>query len=267
MPMPPVRFVAVLTVWWLVAAVGAARAASVTVEADPRLAPEVVTATNRAVSAAQALFEREYGLSLDHDVRVILAGDKNDFVEALVHDGKASPVAADEKAEYALGVSGRSTIIERPGRQAKPANVVFLLCHELTHQYQAQAGRGRFAAVHWLSEGVADYLAARLVEEMGLGRLDGYRRHWAKTVAAVSDRPRLAWLHGRDDWNAARKRFGAGLVYRMSDLAVLELVDRKGSGALFEYFTALRDMSPEQAFEKAFELDLATFEVQAEGRL
>lgn len=262
-----VRSAALLLLVWLLAAVGPAGAAAITVEADSRLNPEVVDATNRTVEAAQAFFAREYGLELDHDVRVILAGDKNDFVEALVHDGKASPVAADEKAEYALGVSGRSTIIERPGRQAKPDEVAFLLCHELTHQYQVQVAKGRFAAVHWLSEGVADYLAARLVADMGLGRLDGFRRRWEKTVAASPDRPRLAGLHGWEDWHAARKRFGAGLIYRMSGLAVLELVDRKGSAALFDYFKALRDMPPEQAFEKAFDLDLATFEVQAEGRM
>lgn len=265
-PVAGLRTAVVLVALWLATAAGQARAA-VTVEADTRLAPEVVEATDRAVAAVRAFFSREYGLELDHDVRIVLAGDKNDFAEALVHDAKASPVLADEKAEYAAGVSGRAVIVARPGRQAKPAAVAFLVCHELTHQYQAQVAPGRFAAVHWMSEGVADVVAARLVEDMGLGRLDDLRGRWEKTVGAASDRPRLAGLHGREDWHGARKRFGASLVYAMSDLAVLELTQRAGVAGLFDYFKALRAMAPEQAFEKAFDRDLATFEVQAEGRM
>jgi hypothetical protein len=244
-----------------------ALAARITVEADPRLGPDMVAMTNRAVEAAQAFFSREFGLTLDHDVRIVLAADKDEFIEALVHEAHNSPSFATEQAEHASGVSQNANIIEHLSRKADLGTVAFILCHEITHQFQHQTSNGRHNPVRWLSEGVADSLAARIVAGMGLGRLDDMCRQWEKIARGASDRPRLAGLHGWEDWKAARDRYGSNIVYRMGDVAVLELIDRKGLAALFDYFRLLRTLPHAQAFEKAFDLDLDNFEVQAEDRM
>lgn len=253
--------------WLVIGAVVPAWAAGVRVETETGVDPSSIVATNRAVETLLAFFAKTYDLTLDHEVFVKLTADKNDYVEALVHEARNSPVVAAKQAEVSTGVSQNNTIVERLGRRHDPAEVTFLICHELTHQFQDQARGRRYPPATWMNEGVADCLAGLMVERLGLGRLATLDRRWRRAVAAASDRPRLAQLRRHVDWSAARDRYGAGLVYRLGDVAVLELIDRKGVGSLFDYFKFLAEMPHERAFQEAFGLDADAFEVQVESSL
>lgn len=256
-----------LAAWclWLVAALsGPALAGQVTIVDDPDVAPAAVEAVDRAVAATLDLFREEFGLTLNHDVRLVLTANKEDYATALTRQGGHSRDAAASRADKSVGMSSRGgMIVENLGRQGNLAEKIFVAAHELTHQFEDQASGGRHNAVRWLSEGTADYVAARVVETSKLGRLADYRSRWTSQVAA-SARPPLAALHGYAAWLAAESRFGGNAIYRRGDLAVLQLIDARGERALFDYFRKLRDRDPERAFREAFGQDLGRFEQQAE---
>jgi hypothetical protein len=253
--------------WPWAGPVAPARAANVIVDVESGVDPSAVMVTNKAVEATQAYFAKVFDLTLDHDVRIKLTADKEDFIDALVHEARNAPVVAAKQAEQATGVSKNNTIVEHLGRKNDPARVAFLVGHELTHQYQEQASKTKHHPVLWITEGSADCIAGQIVERMGLGSLDALRRQWLKQVKAVSDKPRLANLRTWSDWSAAKDRYGPGLVYRMGDVAVCELIEQKGAAILFDYFKHLRTMPAKQAFEETFGLSMDTFELRAEDQM
>ena len=111
---------------------------------------------------------------------------------------------------------------------------------------------------------MADCIAAKVVEQSRLGSIAAYRNIWGKQFNSVTERPRLAELHGRANWAAAENRYGGNIIYRIADLAVLQLIELRGERALFEYFHRLQHMEFEQAFRETFGLDLNRFELQTE---
>jgi hypothetical protein len=247
---------------WLLA--GPALAGHVTIADDPDVDQAALDAVNQAIETTLDLFREDFGLTLDHDVRLQLTANKEDFAATLVRQGSHSRDSAANRADKSVGLSSRGKIVEDLGRQDNIAEKIFVAAHELTHQFQDQASGGRHGTVRWLSEGAADYLAAKVVERSRLGSLAAYRARWTRLVAAAAARPSLAALRGYGDWTAAENRYGGGLIYRLSDLAVLRLVELRGDRALFAFFRRLHDLDADRAFQETFGQDLDRFERQAE---
>lgn len=247
---------------WLLA--GPTLAGHVTVADDPDVDQAAVEAVNQAIETTLDLFRFEFGLTLDHDVRLVLTANKEDFAASLVRQGSHTRESAADRADKSVGLSSRGRIVEDLSRQGNLAAKVFVAAHELTHQFQDQLSAGRHNVARWLSEGAADYMAARAVEVSRLGKLSVLSARWAKTVADAAEPPSLTALRSFADWRAAENRYGGALIYNLADLAVLRLVELKGERALFDYFRRLRDQDVERAFQASFGQDLGRFERQPE---
>ena len=248
---------------WVASALPAL-AGPVTIVDDPDVAPAEVEAVHQAVESTLDLFREEFGLTLDHDVRLVLAADKETFIEALMRRSRHSRDAATDRADKSVGMSTKGMIVENLGRQDNVATKIFVAAHELTHQFQDQVSQQHHNAVRWLSEGVANCLAAKVVEQAKLGSMAAFREQWGRQVRSAAQRPRLADLHGAAAWMAAESRYGGDLIYSLGSVAVLDLIELRGERALFAYFSRLRRMDCEQAFQEAFGLDLSQFERQSE---
>ncbi len=253
------------TLLWLCAGLaGSALAGRVTIADEENVDQAAVEAVNQAIETTLDLFRFEFGLTLDHDVRLVLTATKEDFAASLVRQGSHTEEGAADRADKSVGVSLRGRIVEDLSRQKNLAAKVFVAAHELTHQFQDQLSEGRHNVARWLSEGVADYMAARAVEVSKLGKVSVLRARWAKTVVDAAEPPSLTVLRSFADWRAAENRFGGALIYNLADMAVLRLVELKGERALFDYFRRLRDRDAPQAFQEAFGQDLDRFERQPE---
>jgi hypothetical protein len=194
----------------------------------------------------------------------MLTANKENYTEALIRKSRHPRDAAAQRADKSIGLSARGMIFEDIGRQNNVAEKIFVAAHELTHQFQDQASNGHHRPVVWISEGVADCIAAKVVEQAGLGSIAAYRKLWSRQLNSAAERPHLAQLHGVADWAAAENHYGGNLIYRMGDMAVLQLIELRDEKALFAYFRRLQRMDFEQAFQETFGLDLRQFEQQAE---
>jgi len=255
-----------MTVCLWLGAVGVvpALAGSVTVVDDSDVNQAAFEAVQRAIEASLDFFHDTYGLTLDHDVRLVITANKEAFIESLIRRTRHDRDAAIDRAGKSIGLSTQGTILEDLGRQESLVSKVFVAAHELTHQFQAQVSRQRHAGVRWISEGVANCIAAKVVEQAHLGSVAAFRATWRQRVRSASQRPHLAGLRSTADWMAAENRYGGALIYAMGSLAVLELVEQRGERSLFTYFRQLRDTDFEQAFRETFDMDISQFERQCE---
>lgn len=254
----------VLCLWLWAAWATPALAGRVTIVDDQDADPAAADIVSQAVDATQDLFREEFGTTLDHDVRLVLTGSGEDYAEALVRRNSQTRESAADWAARTAGVSSRGRIFENLGRQKEVSEKVFVAAHELAHQYEDQLSQGRHHQIMWLTEGVADYVGAKVVERVRLGSVADIAGRWGRQFATAPQRPSLGRLHGRADWAAAVHRHGGAVVYRASDLAVLRLVELREERALFGYFRRLRDMAADEAFRESFGLDLDLFERRAE---
>jgi len=253
-----------MLLWLCAGLAGPALAGRVTIADEADVDQAAVEAVNQAIETTLDMFRFEFGLTLDHDVRLVLTANKEDFAASLVRQGSHTEEGAADRADKSVGVSMRGRIVEDLSRQKNLAAKVFVAAHELTRQFQDQLSAGRHNGVRWLSEGAADSMAARAVEVSRLGKVSVLRARWAKTVANAAEPPSLTTLRSFADWRAAENRYGGALIYTLSDLAVQRLVELRGERALFDYFRRLRDQDAPQAFEEAFGQDLDRFERQPE---
>ncbi|MHB8069117.1 MAG: hypothetical protein ACYDIC_14605 [Desulfobaccales bacterium] len=223
-------------------------------EAQARLALD--TATN--------FFQNTYGLGLERDLQIFLVPDQDAYRTALIQRYNLSDNQARNVAESTAGFSRGSagaTIVVNMGNLRSGLSQLFCLCHELVHQFQSQESRDRHNSIRWLSEGVAEALAAHILETAGLKKAD-YKGYWQGIVKKAPRFPRLENLHSYNEWFASMEANGSQVTYGTAALAVLTLVQWKGYRPLFAYFTSLQQLSPEAAFVQAFGATVADFEKQ-----
>lgn len=217
-----------------------------------------------ALDTSTNFFQSTYGLGLERDLQIFLVPNQDTYRTALMQHYGLSDSQARNVAESTGGFSRGSagaTIVVNMGSLTSGQSQFFCLCHELVHQFQSQESRDRHNSIRWLSEGVADVLAAHILDTAGLKRAD-YQRYWQEIVKRAPRWPRLEDLHSYDDWFASMEANGPPVTYGASALAVLTLVRWKGYRPLFAYFNSLKQLSPEDAFVQAFGLTVADFEKQ-----
>jgi hypothetical protein len=236
--------------------------ARIDVVVDHGVDNEAETQARAAITAIIDFFYNTYGLSLERDIRISLVPDKNNFKEAMKRWYGASEDQARFEAERAAGLQSRGTIIVDLGDRPKRYGRLFTLCHEIVHLFQAQESNDRHGAIGWMCEGVADAIAAHILENIGLGCPGGYKNQWTEILQKARSCPSLEILHTHQGLMAACYTYGPTVTYETSAMAVLTLVQWRGYKPLFAYFSALKQRSPEDAFYQAFGSRVGDFEKQ-----
>jgi hypothetical protein len=201
---------------------------------------------------------------LERDLQIILVPNQDTYRNTLIrsygyNDNEARKIA-ETTSGLSRGASGAAIVVNL-GRFSGGQNQLFGLCHEIVHQFQSQEGRDQHNSLRWLSEGVADALAAHILETAGLKTVD-YKYFWQETTRKAPRWPRLENLHTYKEWFASMDANGSNVTYNTAALAVLTLVQWKGYRPLFAYFCALKQTGPEDAFFQAFGTRISDFEKQ-----
>lgn len=159
------------------------------------------------------------------------------------------------------GIAGGEVIVVNTTRNRSKQNYIATVCHEMVHVFQNQESQGRRnGSIKWMTEGVAQALAAQIMAAAGIrGAFDSQKR-WPEFLKNAGRIPRLEHLHTYRDWDTAGRTFGYPVVYTTAAVAVLNLIQEKGSKPLFSFFRNLSKTKPETAFYQAFGVKLSEFE-------
>lgn len=263
-----------LTVW------GCARTpliAPVQVTAAPVSVPApYVTDYRSAVALISNIMVTELRLPLPGEVVVFVYPTREAYAEGLARHGRMSRARAAEIAAYSVGLGQpRRLFISDAGLRGKSRGVwLGVVAHELTHvaQYELSGGR-RGRSEQWLREGMADWVAARVLERLGETTF-GRRRNQALKAVARSLHPvdreppdlaRLGTPRGWETWNLYRPEAPS---YRLAFLLTDLLIQQHGMDRMIAYFRAFaRSNDRFGAFQDAFGVVLGDFAGEAVRRL
>ena len=232
----------------------AAQPPVVQIVSEPGAAADAAQDVQRGIDLTLYFFRETYNIPLTRPVRIILVGDRAAYIAVMVREFRVTQEEAERRARTTTGWTAGSTILVTVTASSSTATRVFLTAHELTHQWQIQvavpAGPWR---VYWIGEGVADAVAARVVEMGGHAPSGSYQTSWTGILRRAERRPDLSELVTQEGWFAALDRYGSSVTYRVAGLAAMYLTDRLGHGVMVTYFKTLGSTGdPAQAFFQAF---------------
>jgi hypothetical protein len=218
-----------------------------------------------AVVSIAAIAERDLGLPKLQGV-LHLVPDREAMYAVLQANG-ADPATARGAADRMLAVgSNRAVYVNQAAFARLNWNArLAVLSHELAHVAQYEwSGGGRGTSDQWLREGFADWVQARVLDSMGVLRLDGTIRRNSQFISRPGRReqlPPLGRLANFPEWVAISNSPASDLLYPYAYVATEFLVQRHSLEAVIRYFQLFAESDDRFAnFTRAFGEDWQAFE-------
>jgi hypothetical protein len=201
--------------------------------------------TETTIRPIAHILQRQFGLPLPARVTAHVYDGRVPFEQGLVTYAALPAPSAAEMAQFASGATIAGTVLLRaPVVAAGPAvEWPRLIAHELTHLAQIELAGDDIGPAQWLAEGMADWVAYRVVDGLGLSDFAGRRAIARMGAAEYVRRARgldLARLANPRTFIARHRDIGTLVTYRLTLHLTDELVSRHGFPALLSYFRAFR---------------------------
>jgi len=224
------------------------------------------------VRSVAGVIVRDLGLPLPDTVTVYVYSSRQVFEQGLVDDGQVSRLRAAELSDFAVGVGKRRQLLLHHESAVGSAEWVRLVAHELAHVSQIELAEGEGRAEQWLAEGMAEWVAFRVLERL---RLDTVVRRRLIAVEAVRDhgpvvarRLDLASLGTPRGFTVRHLREGSQPTYQLAYLLADYLIARDGLDRVVGYFRSLATRADRRGnFAAAFGQSLDDFEREALAHL
>jgi len=226
----------------------------------------VLTTHEQAVRGIAAILVRDLHLPVPDQVTVFVYDSRRVFERGLVNDANVSPARAAELSDFAIGIGKRRQLLltdegaDRAGREW-----LRLIAHEMAHVCQIELAQGEGLAEQWLAEGMAEWVAFRVLEHLGLDTMErrrtvsraGIRNH-AALVAARLDLETLGSPRG---FTVRHRKEGSLPTYQLAFLMADYLIERDGFDRVVEYFRSFsRGQDRHGNFSRAFGQRIEQFE-------
>ena len=232
-----------------------------------------LTTHDAAVRGIAGILVNELRLPMPDRVTVNVYASRQVFEQGLIQDANVSPVRAAELSDFAIGVGKRRQLLfndetyDHRGREW-----LRLVTHELAHVSQIELAQGEGRAEQWLAEGMAEWVAFRVLERLKLDTMDrrralargGIKSH-AALVAARLDLDTLGTPRG---FTVRHLREGSLPTYQLAFLMADYLITRDGFEKVVEYFASFSQKQQRlDNFRRAFGQSLDEFEREVLGYL
>jgi hypothetical protein len=192
------------------------------------------------------------------------------FAQGLTEKFHTDPPLARDIAKSTLGrirqtQEGKQLLVnEEMLDQLRWPERIHVLAHELTHIVQYELAHGRLVGDLWLIEGLADWVASRVLEALGLETFSRRKHEKIAQVKRESEHvplPSLSQMATVQDWDALSARYGSALAYAQAFLATDLLIHQQGLSSVMEYFRRVNPSTDRfQNFQVAFDEELSAFE-------
>jgi hypothetical protein len=261
------------------AAAGCAQGRTVVpVRMEPAVVPSASVETldlnsyEATVRTVASVIARDLRLPLPETVMVYVYSSREIFQQGLIVDGQVSRVRAAELSDFAVGVGKRRQLLLHHESNVGRGEWVRLVAHELAHVAQIELAEGEGRAEQWLAEGMAEWIAYRVLERLRLDTVVRRRRVAIETMRAhppvVARRLDLDTLGTPRGFTMRHLREGSHPTYQMSYLLTDYLIAREGFDSVVGYFQLFAKRVDRRGnFAAAFGQSLDEFEQEALGHL
>ncbi len=246
---------------------------------DPLAVPAAsgeITNYEEAVRAITGIMVRELDMPLSGPLTVFVYATREAYAAALVSTEGLVPGQAAKIAAYSVAVTDhdRLFINDADMRDLPQREWLAIIAHELAHhaQYQLSGGR-RGRSEQWLREGMADWVACRVLDRLGLTTFRDERERALHEIAigwpeVARKRLDLVELGRPRGWEARHLQPDGHLVYRLAFLLTDDLIRQHRWSRLLDYFRAFAESDERfDEFQRAFGESLEQFGVDAFARL
>lgn len=225
-----------------------------------------------ALRGIAAIFVTQFNLPVPPEVVIRVYSTRAAFERGLVLDAHVSPARAAELAEFAIGVGKRRLLLFNDEDTGRGREWLRLMAHELAHVSQIELAQGEGRGEQWLAEGMAEWVAFRILERFRLDTLAhrravataGIRNH----AALVGARLDLATLGTPRGFTVRHLREGSLPTYQLAFLMADYLIERDGLPDVVRYFRLFSEgVGRQSAFEQAFGQTLEQFEQEVLAHL
>jgi hypothetical protein len=231
-----------------------------------------VSSHEDTVRMVATVIVRDLGLPLPETVMVYVYSSRQVFEQGLIDDGRVSRVRAAELSDFAVGVGKRRQLLLHQESNVGRGEWVRLVAHELSHVAQIELAEGEGRAEQWLAEGMAEWVAFRVLERL---RLDTVVRRRVVALETVRDHPAvvarrvdLETLGTPRGFTVRHLREGSHSTYQLAYLLTDYLITREGFDRVVEYFRSFAKRVDRRGnFAAAFGQSLAEFEQEALAHL
>jgi hypothetical protein len=230
------------------------------------------TSHESAVRGVAAIVAGELGLPVPPELTVYVYGSRRVFEQGLIEDAHLTPKRAAELSEFAIGVGKRRQLLFNDESERRGREWLRLVAHEVAHVSQFELAEGEGRGEQWLAEGMAEWVAFRVLERLGLDTttrrravaLAGIRSHAILAVTRLD----LETLGTPRGFTVRHLRDGSLPTYQLAFLMSDYLIERSGLPSVANYFRLFRDSRDRRAnFATAFGQPLDNFEVEVLGHL
>ena len=225
-----------------------------------------LTTHDAAVRGIAGILVKDLGLPMPERLTVYVYASRQVFEQGLIHDAHVSPVRAAELSDFAIGVGKRRQLLfNDEAYEQKGREWLRLVTHELAHVSQIELAQGEGRAEQWLAEGMAEWVAFRALERLGLDTLErrrGLARGGIKSHAALlAARLDLDTLGTPRGFTVRHLREGSLPTYQLAFLMADYLIRRDGFEKVVEYFASFAQQQQRlDNFRRAFGQNLDEFE-------
>jgi hypothetical protein len=240
----------------------------------PAASPAILDVSSHedTVRVVATVMVRDLRLPLPETVMVYVYSSRQVFEQGLIADGRVSPVRAAELSDFAVGVGKRRQLLLHQESNVGRGEWVRLVAHELSHVAQIEMAEGEGRAEQWLAEGMAEWVAFRVLERL---RLDTVVRRRVVAIETVRDHPAvvarrldLETLGTPRGFTVRHLREGSHPTYQLAYLLTDYLIGRDGFDRVIEYFRSFAKRVDRRGnFEAAFGQSLGEFEREALAHL
>jgi hypothetical protein len=228
-----------------------------------------------AVPAIATILVTDFGLPLPPPLTVFVYPTQRAYVEGLAQIGRIRAERAAWIARHAVALAQRHALFinDEALRGACAGTWLGLIAHELTHaaQYELSGGR-RGRSEQWLREGMADWVAARVLVRLGTPD-ESYRREHVLNDVRQAGLPAGKRFDLRElgrplDWETQHLRVGGHVLYNVAFLLTADLVRLHGFQSMVAYFRSFATSDDRAGnFSRAFGVSLDAFAGETVERL
>lgn len=203
----------------------------------------------------------EYRIYLSQPVTVVVTGDADGYIRALVSYGYSLPDAERTSKNTAAVSLGSRPVIVLQGTESLLRNkqeVYRVLPHEIFHQVQSQYGKLR--TVTWMIEGAPELFRMKASERAGLAPAAVYLAFEQRRVRQAKIIPSAREI-GSQDYQVFSGLAAKGYpVYPMSTLMLAKLTEDAGFDKVVYFYQQLHyGVSPDKAFLSVFRVPMQWF--------
>jgi hypothetical protein len=227
--------------------------------------PLQVKTLEEALAAIVTVCTTDLELPPVQPLRVQLYSDPESFAEATEHLTAGRADAPEHKGAFSLALPYENGLhVNMASIRGQPRGPLLrLLAHEYGHNIEYVVAASR-TAPRWVSEGFAEWVAAKVMDALGW---ESYSSSLGRAERELTryefDPPALSHLETAADWNrTSQLPKGRVVTYDLAFFAVDKLIEKKGSGAMMDFFAdkdfqAAFGVSPDD-FQRTVTADLET---------